>query len=343
MGKILSPNQQIDNKERHQQVHELVRQASYSNQLLKYNTTRYLVAEFEVKMSKKGEVPVEGVLLLWNDCIIFAQEEPNKGVSCGDKNLLCLFVLMLVDIRDIQKIQDSETQFFLFLEASTFEISFSSGIDSHAFQEKLSFWKTIGYIFSEKKYFLSAGSTFIFHLNYNFNCKFGGSEKTRTTSFISKAFAPLLEKKNAKEKEKKKFVTRKLMLATGKVGSIVYFEKSIWISVDNEIFIAEGSNPQKLQQVHKDKITVLVVKGSFVWAGSRDGTVSVWFGKRRSLKCQLEGHKSEVTSIATSDSEHCEENWVVTAEAEGKFFLWNPYGMVKFPQKKGKFLFYLFI
>ena len=124
------------------------------------------------------------------------------------------------------------------------------------------------------------------------------------------------------------------MLATGKVGSIVYFEKSIWISVDNEIFIAEGSNPQKLQQVHKDKITVLVVKGSFVWAGSRDGTVSVWFGKRRSLKCQLEGHKSEVTSIATSDSEHCEENWVVTAEAEGKFFLWNPYGMVKFPQKK---------
>ena len=162
MGKILSPNQQIDNKERHQQVHELVRQASYSNQLLKYNTTRYLVAEFEVKMSKKGEVPVEGVLLLWNDCIIFAQEEPNKGVSCGDKNLLCLFVLMLVDIRDIQKIQDSETQFFLFLEASTFEISFSSGIDSHAFQDKLSFWKTIGYTFSEKKYFLSAGSTFIF-------------------------------------------------------------------------------------------------------------------------------------------------------------------------------------
>lgn len=71
----------------------------------------------------------------------------------------------------------------------------------------------------------------------------------------------LLDKVPLPTKNKKLFSSKKIFQAPTKIDCIVYFNKSVWITVGNLIYCMEGSKFQPLEKAHDVNIISLHLKG----------------------------------------------------------------------------------
>ena len=166
---LIGPNIQIENKEKHKELKEMIKYSSQVNKNLKLNSTRYLQMEFQGKVKIESE-EIPCIFFLWNDLIIIASKVGREN-CIKYKNSFISFVELII-LKEITSLKSEDHTNSLIYQFNKKELTlyFNTNREMNDWQEYSAFWTEVSneYSFPDKMHEGMLYFFFFYLFFYNF-------------------------------------------------------------------------------------------------------------------------------------------------------------------------------